>query len=453
VIVQSRGILTRFSQGIVFLLAVSAPLGSYASGFQVLGQNIFLFRLIVVAALPVALAAATRHLKGLTRPALGLMLVVTVWWLVGAVGFQGWSPDVEAALKSLAAVGFGLALLVLVWLLPCEWRQIRDALMAGWQVGFVITSLIAMWEVVSMRHLPGYLVDTMPAYFLNNRFAMATLGNPNNYGAYLLYVLAILCGGAVTATSVRARILQYLGVGLAVGLLIMSGARVALLGCLVQVVVLIAASAGRWRRRAAVLLVLFAGVAYVVIANWGAYALAKLGTLVSGFSGQGSLQTRLNLALDGAFLSFQHIGLGVGPGGFESSVALGNVPFYTFGFVNPHSFFVEVASEYGAFSLIIFVLWLIGLLRSARRRVGDAGMTSPGTERCRLTLLLGLTGYVFAVFENSTYMTESTNWAFLATLAVLASSLGPGIRRAKARKGSTRRADGRYRWRTAQRAD
>jgi hypothetical protein len=416
---HSRDVLTR-----VFVLAVSAPLGSYASGFQAFGLSVFLFRLAVLAALPLAIATAGRHSKSLARPILGLMLVVAVWWLVGAAGFQWWSLGTDTGLKSLAAVGFGLALLLLVWLLPCEWRLIGDALVSGWLVGFVATSLVAVWEVVFMRHLPGYLMDTAPSYFLDNRFAMATLGNPNNYGAYLLYVLAILLAGVVSTPSVRACILYYIGVGLTVGLLVMSGARVALLGGIVEVAVLIAVSARRQRGRVALLVLLLVSVAYVVVVNWGGYALTKLGALVSGFSSQGSLYTRLNLALNGAFLSFQHFGLGVGPGGFGPSVASGTLPFYTFGYVDPHSFFTEVASEYGIFSLAMFVLWLVGILRVAVRPVSDGGTASTGAKRCRLTLLLGLTAYVFAVFENSTYMSESTNWAFLTTLAVLASSLG-----------------------------
>jgi len=405
------------------------------------GQNVFLFRLVILAALPLALAIATRHSKRLRRPALALMLVVVVWWLLGAVGFQ-WSPGVEAGLKSLAAVAFGLALLVLIWLLPCEWRQVGDALIAGWQVGFVITSLIAMWEVISMHHLPGYLLDNVPTYFLlNNRFAMATLGNPNNYGAYLLYVLAVLFAGAVFATSARARVAQYVGAGLAVALLVMSGARFALLGCVVEVVVLIATSTRRLRGRAAMLVFLLAGIAFIVMPRWGGYLASKILSLGYGFSSQGSLQARLNLILDGAFLSFQHLGLGVGPGGFGPSVASGTVPFYAFGLTNPHSFFTEIASEYGVFSLALFVVWLVELLRLSIRPVGNGSTTSPSAKRYQLILLLGLTGYMFAVFENSTYMGESTNWLFLITLAVLASSLRLEKRRTEAkeqRSGSTR---------------
>lgn len=440
--VRSRGILSRVSQGVVFLLAVSAPLGSYASEFQVFGQNVYLFRLVILAALPLALAMATRHSKKLARPVLALMLVAVVWWLLGAVGFQ-WSPGVEAGLKSLAAVAFGLALLVLVWLLPCEWRQIGDALIAGWQVGFVITSLIAMWEVISMHHLPGYLLDNTPAYFLlNNRFAMATLGNPNNYGAYLLYVLAVLFAGAVSATSARARVLQYFAAGLAVVLLVMSGARLAMAGCVVEVVVLIAASTRRLRGRVVVLAFLLAGVAFAVAGRWGSYAVSKILTLGSGFSNSGSLQTRLNLVLDGAFLSFQHLGLGVGPGGFGPSVASGTVPFYAFGLVDPHSFFTEIASEYGVFSLTAFVLWLVGLLRLVVRPVGDGSTASPSIKRYRLILLLGLTGYMFAVFENSAYMADPTNWLFLITLAVLASLLRPETTwtKAKGQRSASRRS-------------
>ncbi|MBA4365795.1 MAG: hypothetical protein C0398_07365 [Coprothermobacter sp.] len=431
--VRSRAILIHVSQAVAFLLAVSAPLGSYASGFQMFGQNVFLFRLVILAALPLALATATRHSKRLRRPALALMLVVAVWWLLGAVGFQ-WSPGVEAGLKSLAAVAFGLALLVLVWLLPCEWGQIGDALITGWQVGFIITSVIAVWEIVFMRHLPGYLLDTAPAYFLINRFAMATLGNPNNYGAYLLYVLAIFFGGAVSVTSTRARVLQYLGVGLAVGLLVMSGARLALLGCMVEVVVLIAASTRRQRGRVAMSAFLLVGIAYVVMVNWGDYGLAKLLVLSSSFLSDASVVARANLMIDAAFLSFQHLGLGVGPGGFGPSVASGAAPLYTFGLVNPHCFFAEIASEYGVFSLAAFALWLVGLLRLAIRPVGDGRTISPGAKRYRLILLLGLTGYMFAAFENSTYMADSTNWLFLTTLAVLATSLRPETRRAEAKE-------------------
>jgi hypothetical protein len=221
----------------------------------------------------------------------------------------------------------------------------------------------------------------------------------------------------------------------------MSGARLALLGCVVEVVVLIAASTRRQRGRVAMLVFLLAGIAYVVMVNWGGRTLEKLGTLIYGFSSQGSLQARLNLILDGAFLSFQHLGLGVGPGGFGPSVASGTVPFYAFGLTNPHSFFTEIASEYGVFSLALFVVWLVELLRLSIRPVGNGSTTSPSAKRYRLILLLGLTGYMFAVFENSTYMGESTNWLFLITLAVLASSLRPEKRRTEAkeqRSGSTR---------------
>ena len=86
-------------------------------------------------------------------------------------------------------------------------------------------------------------------------------------------------------------------------------------------------------------------------------------------------------------------------------------------------------------------MWLVELLRLSIRPVGNGSTTSPSAKRYQLILLLGLTGYMFAVFENSTYMGESTNWLFLITLAVLASSLRLEKRRTEAkeqRSGSTR---------------
>jgi hypothetical protein len=40
-----------------------------------------------------------------------------------------------------------------------------------------------------------------------------------------------------------------------------------------------------------------------------------------------------------------------------------------------------------------------------------------------VAILVGVAGYVFASVANSTFISQSTNWVFLASLAALASNL------------------------------
>jgi O-antigen ligase len=303
-----------------------------------------------------------------------------------------------------------------------------QALRLGWVVAYIATAVVAIWEVQSGAHLSGYWTSETPAY-AQAGLVISTFGNPNNYSGFLVLSLPFLLWSYSQARGLRR--LWYLGlVGTVPLFLLTARGRLSLVAFALQIGLMLVWSARGWR--ATLLPVLIAvAVAAGVLASGPieTTVVGKVMTVQEELATGGSASIRWNLLRNGLAFTEESFGFGMGAGSFQSLIASGHAPYPTGKIVDPHNFWIEILSQYGAVVFLLFVFWLIRLAMVARAARRATGAQDPlGHRRISEVVLLGLLGYLFAAVENSSFLLQPTNWLFLGSILVLATVLSrPGM--------------------------
>lgn len=406
-------------------LPLSAALGPYLLPISLGAVTLFAYRALIIALFCLSILSFSRFDWWDIPPARTYALLGAVWILwAGAGAF--WAPDLNRAVLEMAALAFGFVTGVTLLQLRAYALDAMHALRRGWILAFIATSAVSAWELVTGQHLPppGGGERLEPIRVL----ATSTFGNPNNYAAFLLLAVPFLVWSHVS-TRHRLRRIFYLACLLALPfLLFLTSSRVSLLGLIAEAGALwLLGSRYRFGLVAYSVAVLGMGVAAVQALGLDLRMIQEMASLVEGdgVGGSGSIAKRWGLLLAGLWLLLSSGGFGVGPGGFEPLVRRGAVPFDTGGLVNPHNFWIEVLSQYGLPIFAAFVAWLgyLTYVVLQKRRQAAVDPSELETRTISDILLTGLTGYLFAAFANSSYMTQSTNWMFWASIVVMAAYL------------------------------
>ncbi|HLZ41970.1 MAG TPA: O-antigen ligase family protein [Candidatus Sulfotelmatobacter sp.] len=410
---------------VIIALPVTAALGTYLLPIQ-LGVSFFAFRILVIFVaifLVVTGRGIVLNFGSLSRWFFYSGLIWVIWGAFALIWSSLlWGTDIQNGLIEVLAVIFGFLPAAVLLNLVFRARNGLEALRLGWTLAFVATALVALWEVVTGSHLPGFQEELLaPSVGL---IAMSTFGNPNNYAAFLSLCFPFLIWSLRVATGWRRAIYLFLSLLLLVAL-VATGGRLALVAIGLECLLLILFVSFPWKR-----LVLAAAVTVGVLATVAFPGFmadnesVKLFRLYSELTTGGSATIRLNLLKDSVALVQQSWGSGIGPANFSHMLMAGQGPYPTEGYVNPHNFWAEIATQYGLLVFVVFVGWLTLALWSAWKSRKDA--LACNDHRSRLaaeTAILGIVGYFLAAAENSSYITQQTNWMFLASILVVGCSL------------------------------
>lgn len=396
------------------LLPVTAALGPYMVPIPVGGINIFAFRALVLLLLGGTLAGM--HLRFWESPlGRGYVALGAVWVAWGGLSIL-WSPVFLPAVRDVFAIllGFGVGTVLLNVGADSRWGL--DALRSGWVLAYVLTALVAVWELATGHHLESPYTASVPDRALIG-VAQSTLEQPNNYGAFLLLAFPFLVWSRERAEGRAWRWVHTLLLASTPIFVILSASRLAFLGLMAEMVVF-GLLAFKGRRSALPYFGLVGLVVLTAIWTFG-HDPRLVGKLSSALGGEvargGSIAMRLALTLDGLWFIMISGGLGIGAGGFSELMRRGTAPHYAGGLVDPHNYWTEIGSQYGVPILVGFIALLVALAVTASRAGRRSTRAGEGPVQF---VLVGLTGYFFAAFTNSSYLLQSTNWMFVATVLV-----------------------------------
>lgn len=349
-----------------------------------------------------------------------------VWTLSGVVALT-FAEDLTLAAKTLAALVIG----GIFWLAFVRASQANRSLLIafawGWCLAFLVNAFIAVREFVTGNHLPGYLQGfDRERYALNNTLVAASFNNPNGYAVFLVSSVLFII---VVATNTEHKSIRALCVAMLVAapiLVAMTGSKICLIAILLQYAIFVGLDKGRRARWLIVLTSTVVAIAAIsprrAIDLMGALSF-NLGQMspsyIWGALGAGDETSggqRVNLYLNGLWMLWKTGGIGVGPGNFESVMREGVAPLPTAGVLSPHSFFVEVLSEFGlaAFAAVcVLLLWTFYQTLEA----------PTGLHNWRAPLVAAFVGTFVAAFANSGYIISSSQWAFFAWLFAAVSGL------------------------------
>lgn len=408
-------------QAVVTALPVTAALGPYLFPLPLGPVTLFAYRTLVVVAAAVSVVLFARW-SWWRVPIARTYALLGGAWLFWAVLNAFRAPALDHAALEVAALGSGFVTGILLLQLRAYSRGSLTALRRGWVLAFLATAAVATWELTTGQHLPSSAVERVGEEALRG-ITLSTFGNPNNYAAFLLLAAPFLVWSHASSRRRWARVFYAACMLSLPALLFLTASRVALLGLVAELGTLWFLSR-RYRGRILVYVGLLgvAGLLAFRLVGVEPRMLMELSALIGGVGEGGSIARRWNLLLSGLWLLAASWGLGVGPGGFVVLLRRGAVPFDTGGLADPHNFWIEVLSQYGLPVFICFVAWITYLAVQVWRKLGRsvADPEELGTRRVAETVLVGLAGYFFAAVANSSYMMQSTNWMFWASILVMA---------------------------------
>lgn len=391
---------------ILFLgLPVLAALGPLVT----LHGGVFAYRIVCVGIVGYAVVFLMARSRW-QPPDVWLALTVASVVVTGLLGLPILEAGADNPYSEFASVVLGLstALAVRAWqrMVP----GLYGALARGWVAAGLLSCVIAVLEIQTGRHLPGYLVAAAPQ-------PAATFGNPNALATFL--VMANLWAIAVRREGgIWWRVATWVLALASFPVLTHAGARLALAAWLVLVLWSVWQAIRSSRDG-------LARIAEMLVPLAVAGGLLLLLRLVYGYAGEigtagSSGGVRAALTRYGLEIALERRGLPTGPGSFEALIAPLADPAQTLGLVNAHNIWVEILVQYGFMTLLLFLGWIIACLVSVGRGRPEAW--------------LGAVVLVVVGMIDSSLLDDSSMWAFVITLAALTRTRSPapdGVREAR----------------------
>lgn len=392
---------------ILFLIPCLAAAGPFLPVIPLPGLNLFAFRLAVLASLLVPVLLTAR-LTWFRYAPTQIYFLVGVLWSIWGLASAFWAENKLAALSGAMVIFSGfLVALALVNLLGYTDRGLKW-LVRGWVMAGILSMMLAIWELATGNHLPGAWIDSQP-FYVQRLIAVATFHNPNNLAAFLLLLSSIIITKYMFVKNHYLKnTVLFLYMTLILLIIFLTGSRISAVGLIMMIIIYIVIE--NKNRRYAVFLTTL--IVALIIPLYVQYSdqLPRVDSIIKvferGVSNDSSGSIRLNLTLAGFDMLASSGGLGIGAGNFQSLMIGGYKNFPTGGIIDPHNWWIEVLSEYGIVSfLLYFFIWIYLLYI----------MALYGSTNIKKIIILSYAFFV-ASFANSSYGAQSTNWLFHATL-------------------------------------
>lgn len=294
-------------------------------------------------------------------------VVLVVCGIVGAIRFPG-ASSVEVATVLFLLLGLAASLVL------SDSLRFVGALIAGWEVSAALAAVVAIWEVVTARHLP-LSVGTRSFEGIEGWNEITSFfDNPNLYAYHCVVALLLLPIAWVLLGRSRWRWALPFQALLLAGLLVRSHGQMAFMAFVLGLAWWCLRS--RWGRIALLggLVTVAGTMALRLPPGWNLYRFLEVA--LDGLRWEDkSSYIRAHLVQTGWWISERTGFLGAGPGGFERMALDEANPHRSTGFSNAHWGMIEVLVNYGAPTLVVLLAVLaagvVWAARSARRlRIG-----------------------------------------------------------------------------------
>ncbi len=415
----SKEMLLSWRRIAIVLIPTSAALGSYLLPIKIGGINFYFFRMLIIMAFILIFISSKGKILVGTRVYRLFFLLGYVWLLWGTASYF-WAQDPIIAVTELLEVGYGFLTGFVLVCLAFDTKKGMQDLRIGWVFAFISSAIVAVWEIVSGEHLPGYFAENAPEYVVKN-VIVSTFVNPNNYAAFLVLCFPFLLWSYSAAKGIR-KVFFLLCLNSLPFLLIKTGGRLGITALILQLSLFLFFNARSLRSFFQGVLPFLTILVMIVFSfQTNMATLSKVSQVYDELQVGGSTGIRFNLLVNGIWFLALSYGVGVGAGGFEYMIGNGYGLYDTGSVINPHNFWIEVLSQYGIFVFTGLVAWLVCLIMLVLRVRKKSLKQNDTVMRLKTeVILVGLLGYTIATGENSAYINQPINWVFLGSVLTLA---------------------------------
>lgn len=416
-----------------YAAVVAAFLGVSVLAWDVGPFTLFPYRVLVAALGMLLLWRAARSRAELRRfsHVKLYVLFLLVWGLYGGVSMTWAVSTTAAALEfGLLVVGTAFILLTIFYVeTELELRRLHWI----WIGVFVAFVGIGLWEHITGLHLPvsGYFGMTDRRFLFR---PTGVFGNPNDYAAFLAIGLPFVLMKFLYGRSIVKGLLLPVTGGVAVYLILVTGARASLFAVLLELVVLVALGAtdrtfrsrlNQWLKLGVIVLAVMVPNVIPYVDDLGGRTVqgsmvdqvAETANQVAETAEQGgakgeSINVRWNLVRNGVVFVGETYGVGVGAGNAEWWMEH-HAHFDTSEIYSLHNWWLELLVSYGILITAGFAFFYIGISRG----VWQAWRTvrTPEVRALYGGLVVSMIGFVLASLGPSSIIGIKPFWLLLAS--------------------------------------
>lgn len=422
---------------LIALYIISAPFEGYivVPGFAGHSVVSLLQRILVV---PLPLYAAYRIFKGDGLNTRWLLAVLTGWLIWVLATFAAFSPHTYYYIYYTWEQIAGFLLVLGLWSLASRPGWAKWTALATLMLYYLATLAVSEWEIRTAHHLGhssegGAHPQHIPTAFFYG---------PNHLGAALALLLPFIFLMAYLARSRAAFLATGLLTLAGIYILYKTGSRGGELALFLEAAALPLVLPRPYKRYALIAIglaaALFLGLLFYVqsLPQTAAlpFALTKLRHIADLFQyrphkvtpthGPGSLTIRLALLQSGIHALLQHP-WGLGPRGAERYYLYyvhHKTPYNTYGVIDAHNMWLEIAIDFGWLGIGLFVLFYAGLLTGLYRLRAAA---DPFQRYLAWSGFSALTGFIIGSVSPSSVMIGFNVMWIVYGLAVMALAWAP----------------------------
>lgn len=417
---------------LLFAIIFFMPLGSYFLGIDLGFINVYAFRVVLLLALILLLwkRDLETNVGALSKKLFHLLLF---WFCYGCVSML-WSISLKESLKDLFYLATGIVIYLVIISLLRKAENSFKMIGYAFLCGFTVVNGIALWEIQTGFHFTGPFIDKLNTLAVNhpvNLVPVVTFDNPNNYSTFL-----ILCLPFVTFLLKDRWKWSVIIWPVAFYFIFATGSRLGMISFWVLLIGWIGLSYYNPNiksylfnvRKALVGVGLILGITATIFLSNSYEQSSTMGNLGEPIvleipsDPHSSGNVRAKLMLNGWDYFWQSAGFGIGAGNYRAYTRNGLGKRDTGTTVNPHSWIVEIASQYGLMITLLCCLWLgkvFWVFWKNRNYRSDAFYI---VEYGILTSL----GYFLVSNSASSFMGMPLNWVVLTLLAYFADKLLTG---------------------------
>lgn len=420
-----------FIKILIFLLPLFAVLGNRVKLGPLLGYKlVILFLLVATILFPKNKMWLTGQIRTIGKnnfrfPRFSIATYVAAFWC-SIFSLVSLASILFSSIKRNYVHLIGVWLIILLaWVLARLTKRGWVILARGWLFSFLVTSSIAIWEILTDKHLSGYMAKSKFARTETDLGIASTFINPNMYGFYLVFGILVMITAFLYEKGIFSK-LYLAGVGFSYPLLFLSYSR-ACVFCSILILVALCLMCKKTRRISFVV-VLFSLLVLVVVGLYTGKIQGEFNEIINMWKTVAlkrkaysdlSEPLRLGLIVNGALMMMRYPLTGMGPGTFESAILTEPKLVNVLGLTNPHFGFMEIGSEYGLIVLVLVIVSLVYLLIKGIRvfRIGGP------KKWFAAIVVIGVFSVVILQLANSTLVGPSVISLALSIFAATSSKL------------------------------
>lgn len=325
------------------------------------------------------------------------------WFVYGIISII-WTSDPNEALKQVVYYFIHFTYFLEIVSFACRAKNPLKSICFGWLIGFSMTAVISIWELITDNHLSsskfksGAMYNAGGGHILVHRFCAATFSNYNDYVTYLCCSFPFML--YLCATAKKCQYVLFVCIVMVFVFIGYNASRGGLLA-IVEMLCLFFLLKERIRLKNKILILIAVIVALFAVDNTDVFSLVKI-RLENTSSSNNIRLVVWSAALD-LWASTYYIGTGLG-GMMTSMKDFSNHILIT------HNMFLEILVEFGFVIFVPFIFMLVRLFVRA--------FSLDNTKFC--VIISTFVALPFISIINSGYLLSSYVYAFFSSLFVLA---------------------------------